>query len=93
MVHGLMKSKPIEAVSFAGSCCSGMNALKYAYMSILTRSSGNAVTTGSEKVSGWMSWQAFEEEIIKLSELEENPVIAFEKDFLRWMLSDGAAAL
>ena len=93
MVHGLMKSKPIEVISFAGSCCSGMNALKYAYMSILTGDSDNAVTTGSEKVSGWMSAQAFEEEIIKLSEAEENPMIAFEKDFLRWMLSDGAAAL
>lgn len=92
MVHGLLKTKPIEAITFAGSCCSGMNALKYAYMSILTGNSNNAVTTGSEKLSTWMSSQSFEEEALKLKELENEPMLAFEKDFLRWMLSDGAAA-
>lgn len=92
MVHGLLKSKSIEAITFSGSCCSGMNALKYAYMSILTGNSNNAVTTGSEKLSTWMSAKSFEEEAQKLKELEENPMLSFEKDFLRWMLSDGAAA-
>jgi 3-oxoacyl-[acyl-carrier-protein] synthase-3 len=92
MVHGLLKSRPIETITFAGSCCSGMNALKYAYMSVLTGNSNNAVTTGSEKLSTWMSSQTFEEEAQKLKELEENPIIGFEKEFLRWMLSDGAAA-
>jgi len=28
----------------------------------------------------------------KLKELTDNPFIAFQKDFLRWMLSDGASA-
>lgn len=92
MVHGALKTKPIEAITFSGSCCSGMNALKYAYMSVLTGSTSNAVTTGSEKLSSWMSAQTFEEEAKKLKEVEEHPVLAFEKDFLRWMLSDGAAA-
>ena len=64
MVHGLLKSKPIETITFSGSCCSGMNALKYAYMSILTGNSNNAVTTGSEKLSTWMSAQTFEEEAL-----------------------------
>ncbi len=93
MVHGLLKSIPIEAISFAGSCCAGVNALKYAYMSVLTGNTNNAVTTGSEKFSTWMAAQNFEEEAQKLKELENNPMIAFEKDFLRWMLSDGAAAV
>ena len=93
MVHGLLKSRPIEAISFSGSCCSGMNALKYAYMSVLTGNTNNAVSTGSEKLSTWMSAQNFEHESIKLKEIEENPIIAFEKEFLRWMLSDGAAAV
>ena len=93
MVHGLLKSRPIEAISFSGSCCSGMNALKYAYMSVLTGNSNNAVSTGSEKLSTWMSAQNFEQESFKLKEIEENPIIAFEKEFLRWMLSDGAAAV
>ena len=34
----------------------------------------------------------FEEETRSHRELDELPVLAFEKDFLRWMLSDGAAA-
>ena len=93
MVHGLLKSRPIEAISFSGSCCSGMNALKYAYMSVLTGNTDNAVSTGSEKLSTWMSAQNFEQENAKLKQLEENPIIAFEKEFLRWMLSDGAAAV
>lgn len=92
MVHGLLKTRPIEAISFSGSCCSGMNALKYAYMSVRTGNTNNAVSTGSEKLSTWMSAQTFEEEAQKLKELEENPIIGFEKEFLRWMLSDGAAA-
>jgi 3-oxoacyl-[acyl-carrier-protein] synthase-3 len=93
MVHGLLKSRPIEAISFSGSCCSGMNALKYAYMSVLTGNTNNAVSTGSEKLSTWMSAQNFEQESFKLKEIEDNPIIAFEKEFLRWMLSDGAAAV
>jgi len=92
MVHGMLKTRPIEAISFSGSCCSGMNALKYAYMSVLTGNTNNAVATGSEKLSSWMSAQTFEEETRKLKEVEQQPVLAFEKDFLRWMLSDGAAA-
>jgi 3-oxoacyl-[acyl-carrier-protein] synthase-3 len=35
----------------------------------------------------------FESEIDMRKEIEENPYLAFEKDFLRWMLSDGAAAV
>ncbi len=93
MVQGLLKSRPIEAISFSGSCCSAMNALKYAHMSILTGNTNNAVTTGSEKLSTWMSAQNFEEEAQKLKELEANAVLGFEKEFLRWMLSDGAAAV
>lgn len=34
----------------------------------------------------------FKEEASKIKELEGNPMIAFEKDFLRFMLSDGAGA-
>ena len=93
MVHGKLKQQAIEAISFSGSCCSGMNALKYAQMSILTGNTTNAVTTGSERFSQWMLANNFKEEITKIKEIEEKPILAFEKDFLRWMLSDGAAAL
>ena len=34
----------------------------------------------------------YEQEVTNLKSLEEQPIIAFKKDFLRWMLSDGAGA-
>ena len=93
MVHGKLNTKPIEAISFAGSCCAGMTALKYGHMSVMTGSTQNAVATGSEKFSLWMQANSFKEEADKIKSLEKNPMIAFEKEFLRWMLSDGAAAV
>jgi len=35
----------------------------------------------------------FEKETENESKLKENPMLAFEKEFLRWMLSDGAGAV
>jgi 3-oxoacyl-[acyl-carrier-protein] synthase III len=92
MVHGSLKIKPVESISFSGSCCSAVNALKYAWMSVQTGNSTNAVAVGSEKLSHWMQARNFKEEAEKLKQLEANPILGFEKDFLRWMLSDGAAA-
>ena len=92
MVHGLLKNKSVELNSSTGICCSGMNALKYGFLSIKSGNSKNAVCTGSEKVSTWLSAQKYNHEIINLKSLEEQPIIAFKKDFLRWMLSDGAGA-
>lgn len=92
MVHGwLPESKNIEVVSPAGVCCSGMHAMKYAYMSILSGMSKKAVSSGSERLSRALRSDQFELEVQKLQELEENPYLSFDKDFLRWMLSDGAA--
>lgn len=90
MVHGLLKNKSLELNSSSGVCNAGMNALKFGYLSIKAGSTNNAICTGSERVSTWMKSDKFEEEIINLKELEEQPIIAFKKDFLRWMLSDGA---
>jgi 3-oxoacyl-[acyl-carrier-protein] synthase-3 len=70
----------------------GMHAFKYAYMSIKTGDAEEAVATGSERFSGSLISNVFKDEAEKLKELSENPYISFEKDFLRWMLSDGAAA-
>ncbi|MBK7375773.1 MAG: beta-ketoacyl-ACP synthase III [Ferruginibacter sp.] len=93
MVHGLLpQTNAIEVVSPAGVCCAGMHALKYAYMAIKTGDAGLAVATGSERFSTLLIADVFEDEAKKLKELEENPYIGFEKEFLRWMLSDGAAA-
>jgi 3-oxoacyl-[acyl-carrier-protein] synthase III len=93
MVHGeLPETEAIEVVSPSGVCCAGMHALKYAYMSVKTGDAHHAVATGSERFSAALKSEIFEDEAKKLKELEDNPYIGFEKEFLRWMLSDGASA-
>lgn len=92
MVHGLLKNKNLELNSSSGVCCAGMNALKFGFLSVKSGSTKNAVCTGSEKLSSWMSSDKFENEVVNLKNLEEQPILAFKKDFLRWMLSDGAGA-
>jgi 3-oxoacyl-[acyl-carrier-protein] synthase-3 len=93
MVHGwLPETRSIEVVSPAGVCCAGMHAFKYAFLAIKAGEVKKAVATGSERFSGSLISNVFEEEAHKLKELSENQNVAFEKDFLRWMLSDGASA-
>lgn len=92
MVHGLLKNKSVELNSSTGVCCAGMNSLKFGFLSIKSGNSKNAICTGSEKVSTWLNAQKYNHEADNLKSLEEQPIIAFKKDFLRWMLSDGAGA-
>lgn len=94
MVHGwLPEAEAIEVVSPSGVCCAGMHALKYAYMAVKSGEAQRAVATGSERFSASLVANVFEEEAQKLKELTENPFISFDKEFLRWMLSDGASAV
>src|SRR5690554_1338876 len=93
MVHGFLKNGNLEINSPSGACCSGMNALKYGYLALKSGQVNNAVCTGSERTSTWMKSYIFEEEVNRLKEVEENPILAFNKEFLRWMLSDGAGAV
>lgn len=93
MVHGELGCAPCEVISTAGICLSGVTALKYAYMAIKSGEHQLAISTGSEVVSPILRAEHYEEESkAKIAKLEERPEIAFEKDFLRWMLSDGAGA-
>ena len=92
MVHGLMKNKSVELNSSSGVCNAGMNSLKFGYLSVKSGNSKNAVCTGSERVSTWLLADKYEAEIVHEQSIEEHPILAFKKDFLRWMLSDGAAA-
>lgn len=93
MVHGwLPGTRSIEVVSPSGVCCAGMHALKYAYLAVKSGEVNLAVATGSERFSGSINSNVFKEESKKLEELNENQYVGFEKEFLRWMLSDGAAA-
>jgi 3-oxoacyl-[acyl-carrier-protein] synthase-3 len=92
MVHGwLPESNNIEVVSPSGVCCSGMHAFKYAFMSVKLGEVNKAISSGSERLSRLLRSDQFELEVQKMGELEVNPYLSFEKDFLRWMLSDGAA--
>ena len=94
MVHGETDMKNIEVVSIAGICLSGLTALKYAYNSIRAGEIDSAVTTGSENISASMRGRNFEPEIqAKVDMVKRNKELTFEKDFLRWMLSDGAGAI
>ena len=93
MVHGELGWPACEVISTAGICVAGMTALKYAYLNVLSGQAKNAVATASEQVSSLIHARNFEAESeLRVNDLENSPEIAFEKDFLRWMLSDGAGA-
>ncbi len=93
MVHGELKNPPCEVVSTAGICLCGITALKYAYLNVKAGESHKNVVVASELASSIMSSENFEAETeYKLEQLDQKPEIAFEKDFLRWMLSDGAGS-
>jgi len=75
-------------------CVAGMTALKYAVMAVASGQHRAAVATGSELSSASMRADAFSPELeARVESLEQHPELAFEKDFLRWMLSDGAGAV
>ena len=93
MVAGELGGKPVEAISAQGTCNAGILSLKYAWLALKAGDKKRAVVAGSEAFSSWMKAQSYQAEIDRRKEIEENPYIAFEKDFLRWMLSDGAASL
>ncbi|PKM30577.1 MAG: hypothetical protein CVV07_04925 [Gammaproteobacteria bacterium HGW-Gammaproteobacteria-11] len=94
MVHGELGSPPCEIASVSGVCVSGMTAMKYAWLNVAAGQHPSAVAAASEAASYAMKAENFEPELAhKVAALESHPEIAFEKDFLRWMLSDGAGAV
>jgi 3-oxoacyl-[acyl-carrier-protein] synthase-3 len=93
MVHGELNiGKSIEINTATGLCNSGMNALNYGFLSVKAGVQEKAVCAGSERMSAWMTADKFNHEAENLALLEERPIIAFKREFLRWMLSDGAGA-
>ncbi len=94
MVQGELKLPAVEAVATSGVCLSGVTALKYGYASVASGMQSRAIATGSENASAILAARNFTAELeSRVAEMEDNPEIAFEKDFLRWMLSDGAGAM
>ncbi len=93
MVQGILGGDhSYEVMSPGGSCNSGMLAMKYGISAIKAGMAKNVICTGSEKFSSWLLSKNYDDEAKKLVELNQDPIVAFEKDFLRWMLSDGAGA-
>jgi len=93
MVQGELGLSPKEVIGTAGICLSGVSAFKYAWMSVATGEHERAVATGSELASPILRAENFSAEADQDAEaVETRPELAFEKDFLRWMLSDGAGA-
>jgi 3-oxoacyl-[acyl-carrier-protein] synthase-3 len=94
MVHGELQLQSLDLTATAGICLSGLTALRYAQLSVATGDRANAVATGSELSSAMLAahnyGSSFEQ---NAAQLEEQPELAFEQDFLRWMLSDGAGAV
>lgn len=90
MVHGeLPDVAPLEVVSTQGVCCAGVTALKYAAAQIELGDKGAAIAVASELPSRLFKRSRFEAE----TSIEAGQALGFDREFLRWMLSDGAAAL
>jgi 3-oxoacyl-[acyl-carrier-protein] synthase-3 len=92
MVHAELGTPPCEVISTAGICLSGIAAFKYAYMNVALALSDNAVATGSELSSAVIRANFFEH-LEGDPDLERHPILGFESDFLRWMISDAAGAV
>lgn len=94
MVHGALGWPRLEVVSLAGICLAGAAAFKFAWLAVRAGDAQRAVAVASEIASLALRARNFDAEVEhKVNELDERPEIAFEKDFLRWMLSDGAGAV
>lgn len=94
MVQGELRLPTCDVASTSGVCVAGMTALRYAVNTVRSGDSVCAVATGSELSSASMRAENFSAELDNhIDALEKQPELAFEKDFLRWMLSDGAGAV
>jgi len=94
MVHGLIpNAPPYEVLTAAGVCVAGMAAMKHAYNAVRTGEHQSSIAVASEAASAIMRGEHFQAEIEQRLLDEAKPEIGFEKDFLRWMLSDGAGAV
>ncbi len=98
MVHGLLGDHAMEVASTTGVCASGMTAFKYAYLNVAAGEAKTAVASGSELASLSLRASHFRGEMelkrkeLQAQDLAREPMLAFENEFLRWMLSDGAGA-
>ncbi len=83
----------MEIYSLSGVCLSGIQALKTGYLAVATGDKPNAVCCASELPSPCLLSKNYDEEYENAHNLGKEPFMAFEKEFLRFMLSDGAGAV
>lgn len=93
MVHGLLKNKPLEIFSASGICLSCLQAFKTAFWGVLSGEKRNAICSTSELTSATLLSKNYDIEYEKCADLGVQPYMTLEKDFLRFMLSDGASAV
>jgi 3-oxoacyl-[acyl-carrier-protein] synthase-3 len=87
MVHGhLPEVGPTEILSSVSVCCAGMSGLSSAYAQVALGRRRCAVSVGCERASAIFRASRYEDFV----DAEER--LSFDAEFLRWMISDGAAA-
>jgi 3-oxoacyl-[acyl-carrier-protein] synthase-3 len=92
MVQGELGMSPCEVITTTGICLSGITSFKAAYANVALQLSDNAVATGSELASSLIRSNFFEH-LKGDPDFKNHPILNFESDFLRWMLSDAAGAV
>jgi 3-oxoacyl-[acyl-carrier-protein] synthase-3 len=92
MVQGELGIPTCEVITTAGICLCGITSFKAAYANVALELSDNAVSTGSELASSLLRSNFFEH-LKGDPDFKHHPVLNFESDFLRWMLSDAAGAV
>ena len=92
MVQGELGIPSCEVITTAGICLFGITAFKAACANVALGWSENAVSTGSELASSLLRSNFFEH-LKGDPDVKNHPVLSFESDFLRWMLSDAAGAV
>lgn len=94
MVHGELGNFPMEIFSSAGVCLTSLQALKICYSNILAGLHEKAVCVASELTSPALVSKFYDPEYeVTHNSPDKDPYMAFEKDFMRFMLSDGAGAV
>jgi 3-oxoacyl-[acyl-carrier-protein] synthase-3 len=92
MVQGELGIPPCEVITTTGICLCGITSFKAAYANVALGLSDNAVATGSELASSLLRSNFFQH-LEGDPDFKNHPILTFESDFLRWMLSDAAGAV
>ncbi len=87
-VHGELGLPPLEVVSHQSVCASSMMAMKTAWLNVKAGERQAAIAVGTEFSSRYFRPGFYQDTAV----VEDDGTVAADADFLRWTLSDGAAA-